>query len=88
MHITKIEVSEVKPIERDRREGYVLFSALGRKVQVFCEVRDTEARAPGDTKGSLVREAIRQIRRMPEYRAGKSRLTFEPGLIGSDPGLT
>ena len=88
MHITKIEVNEVDPIDRDRREGYVSFSALGRKVQVFCEIRSEARQEKGDAKGSLIQEALRQIRRMPEYRSGKSKITFEPGLLTADPVLS
>ena len=73
MHITRIELSDryVDPIERDDR-AQVWFYAGTTVTQIMARARRA---AP---KPELIRDAIRQLRRMPEIRSGSEDLSFSP----------
>ena len=82
MYITQIEVSDLQ-IARDngRVQGFVSFEGATGHVQMHCAV---SAATPRGGRDALVTEAIRQLGRMPEYRAGRKSLSFAPELTRTD----
>ncbi len=80
MYVDDIEITEIPTIETpERARASVAFMSYERQVQVMCDLR--EAPEPKKRRGALLREALRQLRRMPEFRAGRVALEFRPGLI-------
>lgn len=73
MHVTKIELSDryLHPVNRSDC-ARVSFFADGFITQV-------EAQAPrAAPQPDLIRDAIRQLKRMPEFRSGQDNLSFHP----------
>lgn len=78
MHITQIEIAGMFEDEAEQStRAHVAFYAQDRQVHIDCTV--SERKGPTLAK-RLISEAIRQMRRMPEFRGGRGELSFEPGL--------
>ncbi len=73
MHVTRIELSDrfVDPIERSDC-ARVWFHSNHTVTQIDARAQRA---AP---KPELIRDAIRQLRRMPEIRSGAQALSFAP----------
>ncbi|GAA6180942.1 MULTISPECIES: hypothetical protein [unclassified Shimia] len=78
MHVTEIQISN--PTYRQtlgELSAVVSLSGEARDVRVLCNV-------PAETKSNgrlaLIRDAIRQLSRMPEIRTGRDQLSFAPGV--------
>ncbi len=81
MHVTEIQITN--PTYRQslgQLSAVVSLSAESRDVRLFCEVPAAAERREGEGRSALIREALRQIRRMPELRAGLEKLSFAPGI--------
>ena len=83
MYITQIEVSQMQNASgQGRVSGFVSIDSDEGHVQMHCAVSDT---APSMRRDALIAEALRQLRRMPEFRTGRRDLSFAPGIMVIDP---
>lgn len=79
MYITQIEVSEYPSRHGElRRRAHVRLQSDRKQVQMECAIREDEARA--GSRLAFIRDALRQVRRMPEFRRGTEEITFAPEL--------
>ncbi|MDX1780395.1 MAG: hypothetical protein R3256_03655 [Thalassovita sp.] len=85
MYITHIEVSQLRGIPAaGRTSGFVSLHSEERQVQVHYAVAGIAGRAPRE---ALITEALRQLRKMPEYRSGRRELSFAPGILAERPTI-
>ena len=72
MQITRIQITErrIDPLNR-HEQALVHFHAKGRMLQVIARA------ARGASVFDLTRDALRQLRRMPEFRSGAEVLQFD-----------
>lgn len=85
MHVTDIQISN--PTYRHslgELSAIVSLCSETRDVRLLCAVPAENEDRKSEGRIALVREALRQIRRMPELRAGREVLSFEPGLYGAE----
>ncbi|MBO9473965.1 hypothetical protein J7413_10490 [Shimia sp. R10_1] len=64
----------------------VSLSSEARDVRVHCAIPAAETTEPqkGPGRIALIREALRQLRRMPEMRTGHEELSFAPGVLPNE----
>lgn len=85
MHVTDIQISN--PTYRQtlgELSAVVSLSSDARDVQLLCNVPAKQERKQGEGRMALIREALRQISRMPEIRTGRETLSFAPGLVPAE----
>ncbi|MEP2531512.1 hypothetical protein [Shimia sp.] len=85
MHVTDIQISN--PTYRQslgELSAVVSLSADARDVRVLCNVESQPEEEPTKGRLALIRDALRQLRRMPELRAGREELSFAPGVYPSE----
>lgn len=85
MHVTDIQISN--PTYRQtlgELSAVVSLSSDARDVQLLCNVPAEQERQQGEGRMALIREALRQISRMPEIRTGRETLSFAPGLVPAE----
>lgn len=87
MHVTDIQISN--PMYRQtlgELTAVVSLSSESRDVRVHCAVPAEDNTEPQKGAGrlALIREALRQLRRMPEMRTGREELSFAPGVLPSE----
>lgn len=83
MHITRIEVSDLKTAMGKAR-GFVSFHCDSGSVQMHCAVPDDTDKSP---RLALISEALRQLARQPEYRSGQQSFSFSKSIRDADPAL-
>jgi len=84
MHITQINVQGLEfESAAELLKGCVALISGTNRVQVDCAVHDSAETPPEMRPSVLITEAIRQLRRMPEYRGGKIQVSFadELGMV-------
>lgn len=81
MFITHIDVAgmQVENCESVMRAHVAIMSDSGR-VLVDCRI-PVETHEPAKRKAALMHEAIRQLRRMPEYRSGQRQILLADGVL-------
>lgn len=85
MHVTDIQISN--PTYRQTLgdlTAVVSFSGDARDVQMLCHAPAESDESQGGSRLALIRDAIRQLRRMPEIRTGREEVSFAPGLLPSE----
>jgi hypothetical protein len=50
-------------------------------IHFTCHSSATQARRSGNLRRHLISDGVRQLRRMPEFRAGNRDFHFAPGLV-------
>lgn len=82
MMVKRIDVTSTKEFSPDEGgAGRVAFVTDTGDLVFECQIkpgRDAEKRNP---TLALISEAMRQIKRMPEYRISKSYVKFAPGVL-------
>lgn len=82
MYIKKIEITDVQAIKMSGGyHAHVSMLGDGLQVQMHCAVETAPNIEPRKSKLALIQEAIRQLRRMPEYRTGRKKITFAPDVF-------
>ncbi|WP_299349609.1 hypothetical protein [uncultured Shimia sp.] len=82
MYVNAIEITEIPSEETpERAQASVAFLSYERQIQVVCDLREAPAAATFKRKVALMRDALRQLKRMPEFRAGRAVLEFQPGIL-------
>ncbi|MCH2067197.1 hypothetical protein [Shimia sp.] len=85
MHVTEIQISN--PTYRQtlgELSAVVSLSDESRDVRLHCAVQAEEDRPKGAGRLALIKEALRQLSRMPEIRAGREELSFAPGVYPNE----
>jgi len=81
MFISQIDIAglRVEALDSTLRAQVAITADSGR-VLVDCQL-PTEPMEPANRRTALLHEAIRQLRRMPEYRNGKREIQIADGLL-------
>ncbi|MCB1334191.1 MAG: hypothetical protein KDK26_11175 [Roseivivax sp.] len=76
---------QVRPLAGagDMVQGVVELLSDHGGIYLTCRARAPETPAGGSVQDRLIRDAVRQLRRMPEFRAGHGRFAFAPGLLNA-----
>lgn len=86
MYIDQIEVTEIPSEDSvEKARAAVSFLSYERQVQVMCELHDEHEQSPIKRRFALMREGLRQLKRMPEFRTGEV-LELKPGLLPDSAG--
>lgn len=81
MMITNIEISQYRYCPQTaRHSASVCLTLRDRIVTLFCSLDLPEHTAAANRANAFVSDALRQLRRMPEFRSGKTPLHMEDGL--------
>lgn len=82
MYVTDIEITEI-PVESGdlTNKSSVVFTSYERQIQVMCDIREAESHNPVKRRMAFVADALRQLKRMPEFRTGRAEIEFGPGLV-------
>lgn len=82
MQINRIEIEHINqdPLS-DMAAGMVALETQAGCVTVLCRVPKRLCITAGALHRRLATEALRQARRMPEYRSGQDQLTVAPGAF-------
>jgi hypothetical protein len=81
MFISQIDIAGIKVEALDSTlRAQVAITADSGRVLVDCKIA-TDPIEPSNRKTALMHEAIRQLRRMPEYRSGKHEIRIAEGLL-------
>ncbi len=85
MHIINIKVHDYTchPAMPEMVRGMVELNSGTQGVHLVCCAKRPATAAGGSLHDRLVRDAVRQLRRMPEFRAGADRFTFAAGLLAA-----
>jgi len=78
MYITQINIAEATATTPGQPwEGLVALFGGDRCINLSCTASEPD---PATRRTAFVVDALRQLRRMPEYRAGHRRIDVAPGL--------
>lgn len=81
MFITQIDIAGLDMEGHDSMvRAHVAITSDSGRVLVNCQV-PMEPMEPAKRVSALMHEAIRQLRRMPEYRNGKRQILVADGLL-------
>ncbi|TDK46297.1 hypothetical protein [Antarcticimicrobium luteum] len=84
MQITDIEISSDGYCPKQARHlAHVCLTLADRIVTLFCAVELAEETGAEARRAAFLGDALRQMRRMPEFRAGRTRLEFADGLAAA-----
>ncbi len=81
MQITDVEISvpEYCP-EQARHRASVCLTLADRIVTLFCSIELTAESGAEARRAAFLGDALRQMKRMPEFRAGRATLEIAEGL--------
>ena len=85
MHVVDIQISN--PTYRQslgELSAMVSLHGDARDIRLLCQVPAAPEKQEGEGRTALIREALRQLRRMPELRAGRETLSFAPGVCPAE----
>ena len=85
MHVTEIQISN--PMYRQtlgELTAVVSLSDETRDVRMLCAVPAQEDSPKAEGRLALIKDALRQLRRMPEIRTGREQVSFAPGVFPSE----
>ena len=85
MYVTDIQISN--PTYRQslgELSAIVSLHASEQDVNLLCAVPSQPEKKTGESRIALIREALRQLSRMPEMRTGREKLSFAPGVCPAD----
>ena len=78
MYITRIDITEMPPAQPGQPwRGLVALFSGGDCVRLHCSARTADRAA---RRARFVEDALRQLRRMPEFRRGARHIALAPGL--------
>lgn len=81
MFITRIDVTGMNRQDDDAMtRAHVAITSDSGRVLIDCHLALTQVE-PARHRHALMHEAIRQLRRMPEYRSGKREVRLADGLL-------
>jgi hypothetical protein len=81
LYITHIDIAELQTDGHDSlARAHVAITSDAGRVLVDCRMPQDGAE-PATRRRALLHEAIRQLRRMPEYRSGQREIRLADGLL-------
>lgn len=81
MLITDIEITQYTYCQSSaRHSANVCMTLKNQVVTLFCQLRLSEQESSGEKARAFISDAMRQMRRMPEYRSGKATLSLADNL--------
>jgi hypothetical protein len=81
MFITQIDITALNTNDHDSlTRAHVAITSDSGRVLVDCHLPLAQIE-PTEHRHALMHEAIRQLRRMPEYRSGKREILLADGLL-------
>lgn len=82
MFINSIEIRELGTVTPSYGmvRGLVAFMTDTATIQVTCQAPALAYRTAWALRRRLVKDALRQLRRMPEFRSGLAEIRFSPSL--------
>lgn len=81
MQITDIEISHAEYCpDQARHRASVCLTLADRIVTLFCSVELQGENSDEARRAAFLGDALRQMRRMPEFRAGRATLEVADGL--------
>lgn len=81
MYITEIRIDSLPAGQaEDAARAMVAFFSEDAAVSLDCTVVQSR---PEKLRVTLLNEAVRQLKRMPEFRTGTRALSFAPGVMAS-----
>jgi len=87
MQITDYEISQAELLpDQSRHMARVSLTMADRIVTLFCAVNLDGVDTPNGRLNAFLREALRQMRRMPEFRTGEATLELAANLA-PDPAF-
>ncbi len=85
MEITGVEISQYRYCHNQARHlATVCMTMPDRIITMFCRVDLPEDEAPVRRTDAFMRDAARQLLRMPEFRSGDNSVAFPPANL-SEP---
>ncbi|MDJ0821781.1 MAG: hypothetical protein QNJ09_08235 [Paracoccaceae bacterium] len=82
MYVKKIEMAGFRrPAPDGTLRGTIAFVAADQRVNVDLNIPHDLPPRDRSTRLQLLSEALRQLRRMPEFRNRSAALSFAPGLL-------
>ncbi len=88
MLVTNVEISQYSYCERTERHNASVCMTLGDMfVTLFCTLDMPLDECPKSRAKAFVGDAMRQLRRMPEYRSGRSSLELSEHVTTPLPML-
>ena len=84
MLVTEIEITQYRYCsERARHMANVCLTLKDRVVSLFCQIELPEGESQAARSRAFIRDAARQLLRMPEFRSGRDTLEFAEDLGGA-----
>ena len=88
MLVTNVEISQYTYCERTERHTASVCMTLGDMfVTMFCALDRPVGECPKERAKAFVGDAMRQLRRMPEYRSGRSSVELPEHVTSPLPML-
>lgn len=82
MEITGVEISQYRYCHNQARHlATVCMTMPDRIITMFCRVDLPEDEAPVRRTDAFMRDAARQLLRMPEFRSGETPIAMLPGTL-------
>ncbi|MCE8512448.1 hypothetical protein KBY24_10710 [Ruegeria pomeroyi] len=82
MQITNVEISQYHVCPSTaRHSASVCMTLADRMVTLFCSLELPEEISPLARTQAFVGDAMRQLRRMPEFRSGKDQLYLDDQVL-------
>lgn len=82
MLITDIEICQYRYCpDRARHMANVCLTLKNQIVTLFCQLDLPEDETPRIRAAAFVSDAMRQLRRMPEYRSGRTSVELADNLV-------
>ena len=84
MHITQINIQGLEfETTREILRGCVALISSATRFQVDCALHDSADTSDAQRRSALVDEAIRQLKRMPEFRRNQDAVSVADGLLAA-----
>jgi hypothetical protein len=83
MLIKNIEVQDVAQLDPTNgdAQGIVAFFTEDSIIHIACRSPNLISRSADALRRHLINDGVRQLARMPEFRAGRTQFSFAPGLV-------
>ncbi len=79
MHIENVEFSNLS-VEKGMCFGVVTLLTRAGATHCACQIAASAGQSLGALQGALLHDALRQLKRMPEFRRNAAKITLSPLL--------
>jgi hypothetical protein len=82
MFVTDIEISQyIYDSDKSLHRANVCMTLKDRVISLVCQLRLPADKPQSARMAALVKDAVRQLNRMPELRSGRTKLEFADDLM-------